>query len=376
MRRFSLAFRIAAWVVAEFLIACSLATAQDADVMTTFETVDLHNGVLAFIAPETRSQLVSGNSMAVIGQEGVLVVDTGQFPTLARKMIAEIRKRTDKPVRYVVNTHWHNDHMMGNSAYQEAFPDVSFISTASTKANGDLYDPEFLVKQKQSLPAAVTQLKQILATGKSPAGQPLDDAARQRYQALLDDVEEFLPLMAELRYVGPSVTFSDEMDVDLGKRTVRVMFLGKGNTAGDAVVYVPDAKVLATGDLVVMPIPFATASFVEDWIQTLDRLEKFEITALVPGHGPVQKDFTYARTVQDTLKSLLAQVKDAVAEGKSLEETQKQVNLAKEKAAAVGASAVRSQNWDRYFQQSGIETTYKQVKGLPTDENPFPSSGH
>ena len=148
------------------------------------------------------------------------------------------------------------------------------------------------------------------------------------------------------------------------------MFLGKGNTAGDAVVYVPDAKVLATGDLVVMPVPFATASFIDDWVHTLDKLQTFEIAAMVPGHGPVQKDFAYVTTLENTLKSVLNQVKSAVAQGKSLEQIQTDVHLEKEKAAAVGTSTVRSANWDLFFQRPAIASAYKQVQGIPTDENP------
>ncbi|HEU5450705.1 MAG TPA: MBL fold metallo-hydrolase [Terriglobales bacterium] len=352
--------------------AWAAAAGEPADVMTSFETVDLGHGVLAFIAPETRSQLVSGNSVAIFGEDGVLVVDTGEFPRLTRQMIAEIRKRTDKPVRFVVNTHWHNDHMMGNSVYRQEFPGVAIVSTPSTKANGDVYNPEFMELQKKSLPAATARIKQMLASGKNASGQALDAATTQRYKTLLADIEEFEPLMAEFRYESPNVTFTDRMDIDLGKRTVQVLFVGKGNTAGDAVVYVPDAKLLATGDLVVMPVPFATTSFVEDWIHTLDKLQTFEVANLVPGHGAVQHDFACVRTMEDTLKSLLSQVKNAVAQGKSLEETQQAVNLKREKAAAVGDSLVRSLNWDNFFQQSAVTSAYNELKGIPVDENPFP----
>lgn len=349
-----------------------MAESEPADVMTTFETVDLGHGVLVFIAPETRSQVVSGNSVAILGDDGVLVVDSGEFPRLTRQMIAEIRKRTDQPVRYVVNTHWHFDHVMGNSAYRQEFPGVAIISTSATKSNGDLFVPDSLEAQKKLLPAGEERLKQMLASGKNAAGKNLDAAALQGYRGLLADIEEFQPLMAEMRYESPNVTFTDRMDLYLGKRQVQVMFLGKGNTAGDAVVYVPDAKLLATGDLVVMPVPFATTSFIEDWIHTLDKMQTFEVADLVPGHGPVQHDFVYVRTFEDTLKSLVAQVKDAVAQGKSLEETQQLVNLKKEKNAAVGDSLPRSQNWDRFFQQPGIASVYNQLKGIPVDENPFP----
>ena len=98
-----------------------------------YETVKVAEGIYAFVPPEPRGGLVSGNSIAVNGDDGVLVVDTGHFPTLARKMIADIRRLTDKPVRYVVNTHWHPDHVFGNGAYREAFPDVNVLAHVETR---------------------------------------------------------------------------------------------------------------------------------------------------------------------------------------------------------------------------------------------------
>src|SRR5690242_1011761 len=91
-------------------------------VLSQYQTTKLAEGVYAFIAPESKTPFVSGNSLAVIGSDGVLVVDSTNVPSLARRMIDDIKKLTDKPVRFLVNTHWHPDHLMGNAAYREAFP--------------------------------------------------------------------------------------------------------------------------------------------------------------------------------------------------------------------------------------------------------------
>src|ERR1041385_6300288 len=91
------------------------------DVTSSYDTVKVADGIWAFVAPETKSGLVSGNSIAIIGDDGVLVVDSGQIPSLTRRMIAEIRQKTDKPVRSLVNTHWHWDHNFGNFVYREEF---------------------------------------------------------------------------------------------------------------------------------------------------------------------------------------------------------------------------------------------------------------
>src|SRR5436853_580267 len=82
--------------------------------LSSYTTARIAEGVYAFLAPDSKTPLVSGNSVAVIGRDAVLVVDTGHVPAVTRKMIAEIRRLTPAPVRYVVNTHWHFDHVAGN----------------------------------------------------------------------------------------------------------------------------------------------------------------------------------------------------------------------------------------------------------------------
>ena len=110
-----------ACVVSTVVLAGSGARTQirPETVLTEYETVKLADGVYAFIAPESKTPFVSGNSLIVIGDDGVLVVDSTNVPSLAQRMIADIKQWTDKPVRFLVNTHWHPDHLMGNEVYKQ-----------------------------------------------------------------------------------------------------------------------------------------------------------------------------------------------------------------------------------------------------------------
>ena len=98
-----------------------------------YQTVEVGAGIFAFIAPETTGPIPSGNVVAIVGDDGVLVVDSGRFPSLAKRMVADIRQKTDKPVRYLVHTHWHVDHIAGDGAFRAAFPDIVFVSTDFTR---------------------------------------------------------------------------------------------------------------------------------------------------------------------------------------------------------------------------------------------------
>src|SRR5262245_64105411 len=86
-----------------------------------FQVVEPGPGILAFIAAGTSGSFPSGNVVAIVGEEAVLVVDSGRWPTLARRIVAEIRKKTDKPVRYLVHTHWHLDHIAADAVFREAW---------------------------------------------------------------------------------------------------------------------------------------------------------------------------------------------------------------------------------------------------------------
>src|SRR5580692_8314728 len=104
------------------LIAAQTVTTSLPPGMTTYETVKLAEGIVGFIPPENNTPFVSGNSVAIIGDDSVLVVDSGHAPSTTARIISEIKHMTDKPVRFLVNTHWHPDHNSGNGLYKEAFP--------------------------------------------------------------------------------------------------------------------------------------------------------------------------------------------------------------------------------------------------------------
>ncbi len=112
-------------------LAALRAAAAPAAYPFSFEEVDVAPGIHAFIEKMDHA-VVSGNSVVIEGDDGLVVVDTGHHPRLTRRMVERIRALTPKPVRYVVNTHWHNDHVSGNSIFAEAFPDARFVAQSFT----------------------------------------------------------------------------------------------------------------------------------------------------------------------------------------------------------------------------------------------------
>src|SRR5262249_5680158 len=170
---------------------------------------------------------------------------------------------------------------------------------------------------REKYPEIMPMMQERLDTGKKKDGTPLRPVDKQHYQDLLEDAKDFIPELQQATYTAPNQTFEQAVTVYLGKRQVSVMFLGRGNTMGDAVVYVPDAKVLATGDLVVAPTPYSFGSFLTEWVDTLKKLEALGATTIVPGHGDVQHDTTYINQLIALFQATTAQVKQCVAQGLS-----------------------------------------------------------
>jgi cyclase len=112
-----------------------------------------------------------------------------------------------------------------------------------------------------------------------------------------------------LLYQSPTLSFADTLDIDIGNRQVQVKHLGRGNTPGDAIVYLPKEKILVAGDLVVYPIPYTYDGYPAEWIQTLQNLARLDAQTIVPGHGPILHDKTYLYLVGDLLQSAVDQVR-------------------------------------------------------------------
>lgn len=303
-----------AWILAVSGCLGAIAARAELPPERAYRTVAVAEGIYAFISPETNGPIPSGNVVAVVGDDGVLVVDSGRFPALARRMVAEIRQKTDKPVRYLVHTHWHLDHVVGDGEFRAAFPAMTFIATDFTRR-------KMIEKQ-----------------------------------------------IGYLRDIEPDLTFAESLTVYLGKREVRIAFLGEGNTAGDTVVFVPDSKVAITGDLLVSPVPYGYGCHPSQWIQTLGKLMATDATTIVPGHGPVMRDWDYAKRVTAVLEAIRAQVKEAARQGLSLDETRKRMHLERYEKEFAGDDYGRGKAFRDFFVFSAVERAYQEAEGKMAEE--------
>ncbi len=284
--------------------AMGLLTATSILGQTERKVTKLAEGVYEIEHQDGQDGFASGNSTVIIGDRQVLVVDSCFLPSAAREDIAQIRQWTDKPVSFLLNTHFHNDHNLGNQAYMDAFPALTVVAHVETKRDMDMFGPGSAAREERG----VASLQQMLDTGKIKNGR---DLTAEEKTDVKNALQHRLPVMEELRKVkfqSATLTFDHDFSVDLGNREVQIKFLGKGNTAGDAVAYLPNEKIVVAGDLVVHPIPYIYDGYPVEWIQTLQSLGQLDADTIVPGHGPVLHDKTYLSLMRDLLKSALDQM--------------------------------------------------------------------
>jgi len=265
--------------------------------------VELAPGIFLFTTPSYGDVGLDGNSIAVLSRDGVLVFDTNGTPAAAAAVLAQIRALTDRPVRWVVNSHWHWDHWYGTETYQRAFPDVRIVAHEKTRAM--MMGPALDFNR----PGLATQLPAYLASLEKRAES--DPSLR----AVLAEDRFFLEQKSHVHHTFPNVTFSERLSIELGERHIEVRHAGRAVTPGDAFVYLPNEKILLAGDLIVNPITFALSGYPTEWLQALQTIDALDATTIVTGHGAPLHDKTLLRTTMEVFRVLLREGKAAKARG-------------------------------------------------------------
>ncbi|HKE87955.1 MAG TPA: MBL fold metallo-hydrolase [Vicinamibacterales bacterium] len=271
----------------------------------------------------TGALAVVGNSSFIVNDNDVIVVDDHVSPAAAWVLLEEIKKVTSKPVTTVINTHFHFDHAHGNQIFD---PAVQIIGHEFTR--------RMLLANSIGMPLYqnyVTGLPTQIETLKKQIGLATDPAAKTKLQTQLQVTENNLASQKELKPTPPNVTLTTQMTLYRGKREIQIRYLGRGHTAGDVVVYLPNEKVVMTGDFLTAALSNMSDSFPNEWADSLDALKKLDFDTVLPGHGEAFTDKAKIDYFQAYLRDVWSEVSKLKQQGVSAEEASKRADLTKHK---------------------------------------------
>jgi cyclase len=287
--------------------------------------------VYAIIHDGATDEWPHGNTGVIVGEKSVMVIDASYLPSRAVADIKLLGKVTNKPVKYLVFTHWHFDHNNGTIAYKKQFPDIEIIAERHTadfiEING-LWWSKSVTAEHSAKRKSLALLEKNLSERKDNNGNPLTDDRRGFMDTLILNRKNELLELSGLEIVKPNRVFDEELKINLGKKQVIMKNWGPANSPFDVTIYLPREKVLFTGDILVQgPRPYTGASWPRPWAKVLGDIEKISVNAVVLGHGPVQTDHQYTRQMRELLTTTLERVEAMVRNGKTLDEIQAELNM-------------------------------------------------
>lgn len=265
------------------------------------------------------------NNVVIVNDRDVLVVDDGTTPAAARAFLDDLKAITNKPVRYVVNTHFHYDHTGGNSVFG---PDVQIIAHEYVRTAITTFDvlnrEPFITSQKTAVPARIETLTKQVAAEK--------DA--QKKAALRKDLaaaQTTWNQLKEIKPTPPNVTYSSKMVLHTSSqnaaREIQLLFLGRGHTGGDTVVFLPRERIVCTGDLMESRLAYMGDAFFDEWVATLGALKNLDFALVLPGHGVPFGDKGLITAFQSYLTDVTQKVADLRAQGLGADEAARRVDL-------------------------------------------------
>lgn len=300
------------------LLTPHLSPAQSKDLIKE----ELGAGIYLFRAPSALDLWTATNVVVVVNENDVTVFDSFTRAGTARMAIAEIRKITNKPVKTLINSHWHQDHWSGNNEFQQAWPGLQIITTTGTRDFMKRMPGGFFAAGlARSVTNSRAALDSVIKSGKTADGKPLTAEARAEREKDIEETASFEKEVRALPRILPTVAFKDTLIFWSGAREFRLLS-ATGDATTSAVLYLPAEKMLITGDVLVSPEtgdgppPWTTNSFsITPWLESLRSMERLDVTTVVPGQGKAFPNKAYLQLTIETFAAIIDQVHAALERG-------------------------------------------------------------
>jgi cyclase len=272
-----------------------------------------------YYATASGTMTVGANSPIILTDTEALVVDSEITPAAARALVADLKAVTDKPVKYVIDSHYHYDHAFGNQVFG---PDVQVIGHENTRKRllGNTMAEYTYLSSVEPVPARVAALRERRDKEADPQAKALLERQIANSLAYLEQVKE-------IRVTPPTVTLDRKMTLFRGGREIQLLYFGRGHTDTDVVVFLPKEKIVCTGDLMESVISYMGDAYVTEWPATLDRLMTLDFDTVMPGHGVVFKGKGHIEAFQRYLRDVSKQAAELKKAGISAEAAAPRIDM-------------------------------------------------
>lgn len=307
-------------IIEEAFLRATWARAQAPGASANLFTIEkVADGVYAALA---RPQILTNCNAAIfVNARDVLVVDAHSKPSAAAALIAQIKKDiTTKPVRYLVNSHFHWDHTQGDAAYKASGAKVDIIASEATKQLMTELSRNRLKESLDSVPKQIDDVQARLAKAAS-------NADKERYTDLIRQLKAYQVEMKSYTLELPTITFAKSHVIKDPAGDLHLEFHGRAHTAGDIAVFSPQKRVVASGDAIIGFLPNIADGYPRPWPATIDSVGRLAFDHLIPGHGPVQNDRARMTQMRNYIEELTGRIEEGKKAGKPLAELQKTLTM-------------------------------------------------
>jgi cyclase len=274
-----------------------------------------------YYATSSGTMNVGANSPIILTDSEAMVIDSEITPAAARALVTDLKAITDKPVKYVVDSHYHYDHAHGNQVFTSSAQVIGHDNTYKRLLTNVMEQYTYL-SSVQGIPNRVDGLRQRIAQEKDP--QQKATMERQVASSLA-----YLEQVKEIKVTPPNLTFKNDMTLHIGGREIRLLYLGRGHTDTDVVVFLPRERIVASGDLMESQISYMGDSYPDEWPATLDRLRALDFDTVMPGHGVVFTGKTKIEAFQGYVREVARQANEFKKQGLTAEQAAAKIDVTK-----------------------------------------------
>jgi glyoxylase-like metal-dependent hydrolase (beta-lactamase superfamily II) len=360
---------------AALCVALTLASGRQARAQAGVPAEFLHvagriaPGVHVLRQPETNYWGAVGNVLVVDQADGVVLVDAGASYGFGARVVEHVRRITHRPVKAVLITHWHNDHSLGVSAIVKTWPKARILATPATRdalASGRTGWP---LEPGGGMQPLVDETREMEAdASKFAADAARSKREREQWRRIADKQAQRRRDAPGTHVVLPTEIVTDRVVLDDPEAPVEALFLGRANTSGDLVAWLPRQRVVATGDVVVSPVPFMFNIYPAEQVAALARIKALGFAVLVPGHGAPQHDQRYVDSLIAFIQAARGEAARLFAAGETPERST--LDMDAWRARLAGPDPWHTRWFDDYAAGPLMDSAFREASGAPLGPPP------